>query len=150
MVCTVQQQPTCQPKPAIEVGEIIAYMAQHLDKPLQVATLAARANISSSYFFTLFKRQTGSAPMKYFTRLRMQRACQLLEGTSLSVKMIAFALGYRDFLYFSRVFKLANRVAPNNYRAEQRKMTGKAIENSGEIQIIPANTNGRSLTLAPN
>ena len=54
----------------------VAYMSQHLDQPLQVATLAAHANISPSHFFALFKRRIGSAPMDYFTRLRMQRACR--------------------------------------------------------------------------
>ena len=68
-------------------------MTQHLDKPLQVATLAAQANISPSHFFALFKRRLGSAPMDYFTRLRMQRACRLLERTSLSVKEVASGAG---------------------------------------------------------
>jgi transcriptional regulator GlxA family with amidase domain len=103
------------------IEQCIAYMAQHLDKPLQVATLAAQANISPSHFFALFKRQIGSAPMDYFTRLRMQRACRLLENTSLSVKEVASELGYDDPFYFSRVFKSVNRVAPSDYRAIQRK-----------------------------
>jgi len=112
------------PKGAIAIEQTITFMAQHLKQPLRVADLAAQANISSSYFFALFKQRVGRAPMDYFTRLRMQRACELLEGTSWTIKMIAYEIGYRDSLYFSRVFKLVNRVAPSSYRMELRKTTG--------------------------
>jgi transcriptional regulator GlxA family with amidase domain len=96
-------------------------MQQHLDRPLQVATLAAKANFSPSHFFVLFKRRIGTAPIDYFTRLRMQRASLLLCETSLSVKEVAAKLGYDDPFYFSRVFKSVNRLAPSDYRAAQRK-----------------------------
>lgn len=112
----------CGTGTGLRIEQSIAYMAQHLDKPLQVATLAAQANISPSHFFALFKRRIGSAPMDYFTRLRMQRACRLLERTSLSVKEVASELGYNDPFYFSRVFKSVNRLAPSDYRAAQRQM----------------------------
>ena len=99
------------------IEQSLAYMAQHLDQPLQVATLAAQANVSPSHFFALFKSRMGSTPMDYFTRLRMQRACRLLEATSLSVKEVAAVLGYNDQFYFSRVFKSVNGVAPSEYRS---------------------------------
>ena len=109
----------------LRIEQSIIYMAQHLDRPLQIATLAAQANVSASHFFALFKRRIGSAPMDYFTRLRMQRACRLLERTSLSVKEVASELGYDDPFYFSRVFKSVNRMAPTNYRAAQKEMPEK-------------------------
>jgi AraC-like DNA-binding protein len=100
-----------------KIERIIAYMTQQLDKPLPVARLAALANISPSHFFALFKRHTGCAPIDYFIRLRMRRACDLLGTTSLSVKEVAAVLGYDDQFYFSRVFKSVNGVAPSEYRA---------------------------------
>jgi len=99
-----------------KVEESIAYMMQHLDMPLQVPTLAARVNISPSHFFTIFKRHVGSTPMDYFIRLRLRRAGRLLESTEMSVKAIAYALGYNDPCYFSRIFKSFNRVTPSKYR----------------------------------
>jgi AraC-like DNA-binding protein len=56
----------CGTGTVLRIEQSIAYMAQHLDQPLQVATLAALANISPSHFFALFKRRIGSAPMDYF------------------------------------------------------------------------------------
>jgi AraC-like DNA-binding protein len=106
--------------PESRIQQCIAFMCQHLDEPLQVATLAARASTSPSHFFVLFKRVTGSPPMDYFIRMRMQRACQLLEAGTLPVKDVAATVGYEDPFYFSRVFKSLYRVAPSHYRAGSR------------------------------
>jgi len=107
---------------AERIGRSIAYMVEHLDEPLQIATLAAQASVSPSHYFALFKRQTGTAPIDYFIRLRMNHARELLDSTCSSVKEIAAAMGYDDPFYFSRVFKSVHQVAP----AEYRKRNGQA------------------------
>lgn len=98
------------------IRRTIAYMAQHLNQPLQVSTLAAQASVSTSHYFALFKRQTGSAPIDYFIRLRMNHARELLDSTRSSIKEIAAEMGYDDPFYFSRVFKSVHQVAPAEYR----------------------------------
>jgi transcriptional regulator GlxA family with amidase domain len=98
------------------IDQTVGYMRQCLGQTVQVPTLARMASLSLSHFFALFKRQTGFAPMDYFIRLRMQRACELLDATTLSVKEIAGKLGYEDPFYFSRVFKCVNGMAPTEYR----------------------------------
>ncbi len=106
---------------AQKIRQSIAYMGEHLDQPLQVAALAAKANISQSHYFALFKRHIGSTPIEYFTHLRMQRACHLLGTTTMSVKGVAAALGYDDPFYFSRVFRSVQGVAPSDYRLAQNR-----------------------------
>lgn len=109
-----------------KIEETVAFMSQHLNRPLQVATLAAMVNISPSHFFALFKRYIGCAPMDYFTKLRMEEARRLLDTTDSSVKEVAAALGYDDPFYFSRVFKSVNQLAPSNYRMKQREQSSLA------------------------
>ena len=111
----------CETGAGWRIDQSIAYMTQHLDRPLQVATLAAQADVSPSYFFALFKRWTGCPPMDYFIRLRMHQARRLLDSTSASVKEVAAAMGYDDPFYFSRVFKSVHQVAPSAYRARARE-----------------------------
>lgn len=106
--------------PNQKIEQSIAYMMEHLNGPLNVATLAAQANVSPSHYFALFKRRTGCAPIDYFIRLRMRQACRLLDTTAMSVKEIAAALGYDDPFYFSRIFKSVNDVPPSDYRAMRR------------------------------
>ena len=110
-----------------KVEQSIAYMVEHLNKPLQVATLAATVNVSASHFFVLFKRCTGCPPIDYFIRLRMHHACELLKAGAPHVKEVAAALGYDDPFYFSRVFKSVNRIAPSEYRSKQRQSGGMPV-----------------------
>ncbi len=105
--------------PDCKIAQTIAYMRDNLTTSLQVADLAALAKVSASHYFSLFKRRTGSAPMDYFIRLKMQRACHLLDTTSLQVKEVAAALGYDDQFYFSRLFKSVNEVSPREYRTRR-------------------------------
>jgi len=130
---------------ARRIEQSIAYMREHLDQPLQVAKLAALANVSPSHFFALFKRRTGCAPMDYFTHLRMQHACQLLDATSASVKEVAAVLGYEDPFYFSRVFKLVNHIPPSQYRMLQKQSRDAGLNSmaSGPLPGNKRQPNGR-------
>jgi AraC-like DNA-binding protein len=110
------QVESCESEAVRKIEQSITYMLRHLDESLQVATLAAQANISASHFFALFKRRIGCAPIDCFIRLRMQHACRLLDETVMSVKEVAATLGYDDPFYFSRIFKSVIRVAPSEYR----------------------------------
>lgn len=98
----------------------IVYMEQHLGKSLKLQTLTDVAHLARSQYTLLFKRRTGYAPMDYFHRLKMHRACQLLDRTDLSVKAIAAMLGYADQLYFSRQFKTVNEISPLAYRRRRK------------------------------
>jgi transcriptional regulator GlxA family with amidase domain len=103
------------------IDGVIAYRSQHLNAPLQVGTLAARADLSQSHFTALFKRYAGDTPIDYSIRLRLRDACRLLERTDMSVKPIACAPGDDDPSYFPRIFKSFNRIPPSQYRLQKRK-----------------------------
>ncbi len=108
------------PDPEQRIALTIQHMKQHLGWPTQLATLAGLANLSPSHYTALFKQQTGYAPMDYFKRLRMHQAAQLLDTSSLSVKVIAEQVGYSDQLYFSRLFRQINGAAPTQDRARRK------------------------------
>lgn len=102
------------------VESAIDYMKNHLDIPLKVNEVAHHFSYSPSHFFTLFKNKTGYSPIHYFNYLKIQKACQYLSFTSMSVKEIGFALGFNDPLYFSRLFKKIMSASPLQYRKEYR------------------------------
>jgi AraC-like DNA-binding protein len=99
----------------------IAFMMRNLSQPLDVRLLSQTAKLSPSHYSALFKRQTGYSPVDYFMRLRMQSATELLENTNLSVKAVATKLGYKDPLYFSRVFASIYQISPSEYRKRKRE-----------------------------
>lgn len=103
-----------------KVAQSIKYMKQHLNQPATVASFAALANLSEPHYRSLFRRRTGYAPMDYFIRLRIHKACQLLDTTALSIKEIARHVGYQDALYFSHAFKAVMEFSPSQYRLQHK------------------------------
>ena len=97
-------------------------MLCNLNESLNMSALSKLAGISTSNFYHLFKLATGSTPNVFFVRARMNHARKLLCSTNLSVKEVAFSLGYDDPFYFSRVFKSVHRVAPSYYRSSQVRL----------------------------
>lgn len=72
---------------------------------------------SPPHFLRLFKEQTGRTPLEYFTRLRMEKAALSLLETDQAVQDIAFACGYDNSKYFSRLFRQYEGLSPKQYRA---------------------------------
>lgn len=110
------KQPTTQQK----IARTIDYMKRHLNQNVPLDVLARVANLSRSQYTALFKTQTGYAPIDYFIRLRMHRACQLFDTTDLSVKIVAGELGFDDPLYFTKVFRRVNEESPSEYRTRRK------------------------------
>lgn len=94
----------------------IAWLHEHAAGSHTLGELAGQAGLSIPHFSSLFRRHTGCSPMKYLTRLRVQRACALLDHTSLPINAISREVGYDDSFYFCRVFKRIAGVPPSSYR----------------------------------
>lgn len=98
----------------------IAWMRRHLHRRIRLADLAHEAGLSVPHYSALFKRQTGFAPIDYLLGLKIQRACQLLDTTTLRIEEIAASIGCDDAFYFSRLFKKAMGCSPRSYRQIQK------------------------------
>ena len=100
------------------VAAVREYLRLRFAEPVSVAELAARFHVSPPYLARLFKRHGGAAPVRYLRDLRIAQARKLLdERPGLEIKEIAGMVGYTDQGYFSRVFKQAVGVGPQEYRA---------------------------------
>ncbi|PWV95851.1 AraC-like DNA-binding protein [Paenibacillus cellulosilyticus] len=88
---------------------------------LTVADIVNAVQLERSYLFRLFKIATGRSLLSYLTDYRIQRACELLRTSDLSIKSIAYSVGYKDQLYFSRVFKKATSHTPSEYMTLHRE-----------------------------
>lgn len=102
------------------VKEALAYVEQHLHEQLTMAEVAGRIHLNASYFSVLFKEQTGVPFSEYLSRLRIQRAKELLLQTSLPIVEIGERVGYRTDKYFIKVFKSMEDMSPSRYRHQMK------------------------------
>lgn len=98
------------------VQKTIHWMSHHLNRRAKLTELAHLAGLSVPHYCTMFRRKTGFAPIDYFLRLKIQRACQLLDTTAARVEEIAVKVGCDDPYYFSRLFKKVVGRSPRAYR----------------------------------
>ncbi len=105
----------------------ILYIKRNLDKPISRSQVAGVCNLSPSYFSHLIKEGTGYTYSELLNRFRIERACTLLELTSLSASNIAYTCGFNDQSYFTKVFKKAMNLPPGRYRSQNRR-TAKRTE----------------------
>jgi AraC-like DNA-binding protein/mannose-6-phosphate isomerase-like protein (cupin superfamily) len=94
----------------------IQWMGSHVEQRVALSNFAKLAGLSVPHFSALFRRKTGFAPIDYFLRLKVQRACQLLDTTSMRIEEVANAIGCADAYYFSRFFKKIVGLSPREYR----------------------------------
>jgi len=105
-----------EPSTRERISKSMEFMQGHLHERLNIATLAAGANLSRSHYTSSFQRVTGYAPLSYLNHLRMQTAAQLLNSTDWSIKRIGEHIGFPDQLYFSRAFKKKHSHSPSEHR----------------------------------
>jgi len=95
------------------------------DPDLSLEQMAHDLNYNAKYISTLFKRRMQVGVAEYISILRVQQACTLMEEGITSVKDISFLCGFRDPLYFSKVFKSRMGVSPRGHIAELANKSGK-------------------------
>ncbi len=103
------------------VESIKNFLMESLDKNLTLDEIAAKFNYSKSYLHSKFKVKTGYPVLVFFNLKKVQKACEYLNYTDLSIKEISFKVGFEDPLYFSRIFKNYMGKSPRKYKQSQRR-----------------------------
>jgi len=100
--------------------QAILYMKENLNKNLKLEEIAKHVHYSASHFSLMFTKNTSYSPLEYFAQLKIQRACQYLDHTDLSIKTISYKLGFSDPFYFSKVFKKHASLSPMQYKNRKK------------------------------
>ncbi|MDF2721798.1 MAG: transcriptional regulator, AraC family [Paenibacillus sp.] len=108
-----------KPEAYVKDPSILQVMTEmHADctKKWTVDDIAKQCGLSPNRVMHKFKEQTGSSVIGYLTRIRMDKAKDMLLNTSLSIKEISHLIGYDNQLYFSRLFHKTESLSPRDYR----------------------------------
>ena len=94
---------------------VVAFLNDNLNRHLTVEQIAQQCNISSSMLKKLFRKYTDSGVMAYFSRMKINRAMEMLSAGA-SVATVSEKLAYANQFYFSTTFKRQTGYTPSEYR----------------------------------
>ncbi|MEG2371386.1 MAG: response regulator transcription factor [Hydrogenoanaerobacterium sp.] len=98
-------------------GQGLDYMrANFADSQLSLKAVSEHLHISPSYFSSIFKKTIGDSFTNVLTKIRMERAQELLLSTGKKIFEISEETGYTDQHYFSYCFKKYFQISPNEMR----------------------------------
>lgn len=104
------------PGSSSNLASLLAWIDEHADQALSIATLAERAAMSTRTFVRRFKEQTGTTPLQWILSSRIRHAQELLETSELSIDEIAMKTGFDSPANFRERFRRAFGVSPKVYR----------------------------------
>lgn len=99
---------------ALQDGETGAVLRRELLHTLTGHQIVA-PGISKSHLYRVFSQELGISPVQFLIRYRVGEACAMLRGSAMSVGEVAASCGFRDPLYFSRIFRKVKGTPPREY-----------------------------------
>jgi AraC-like DNA-binding protein/ligand-binding sensor protein len=99
------------------VAKARQFIGEHHEDDLALADVARVVNMSTFYFCKTFKKATGMTFTDYLSRVRIEKARELLLNPNARVSEVAFAVGFQSLTHFNRVFRRLLGQSPTAWRA---------------------------------
>jgi AraC family transcriptional regulator len=94
-----------------QIRAVTAYLEEHFNKKISMASLAQLARLSKHHFCRAFKQSVGMPPCEYHLRRRIEHAKVLLSDPVTSITSVGLSLGYSSSSAFSIAFRKIRRQA---------------------------------------
>ena len=99
--------------------EAASLMESNIEEPISLEDLAGLLQISRRQLERLFKQNLNCSPSRYYMRVRLYRARQLLKQTTLSIVEIAMLCGFSSTPHFSKCYRLHLGLSPRQERTQK-------------------------------
>jgi two-component system response regulator YesN len=101
---------------SMAVQKAMDYIAKNYNTDLTVEILARRAGKTPNYFSHIFKKELGISFTEYVNKIRIEKAKELILHSNLLIYEIGERVGYRDYVYFTQIFKKNEGYPPTELR----------------------------------
>ena len=105
-----------KPHSDVLVKQVQEYIENNFEQPIQVSDLATMVNVTSRTLNRRFQSCVAMRPIEYIQAVRIEQAKRLLESGKVSIKSLAYQVGYNDISSFTRLFKRATELTPKEYQ----------------------------------
>jgi AraC family transcriptional regulator len=99
-----------------QIRNVIQYIREHINEPLDRETLAEVAGFSVPHFHRVFTATTGESAVNYVRRMRLERAGRKLRMGAVDITEVARAAGYESHAAFGKAFKGQFGLSPSEFR----------------------------------
>ena len=100
---------------------VMDFIRENYSKNHSVQYYANLCNLDKYYFIKIFHEYTNETPHYFRTKIRMEKAVELMKNSNMNNREIAEAVGYSSPYYFSRIFKKYIGVPPKTYKKNLKK-----------------------------
>lgn len=103
------------------------------ESDFNVKKLSSDLNISTTHLYRKLKALTGLSPVEFIRIFKLQKACEILSNSNLSIKEIGYSLGFNNLSYFVKCFREQFNVTPSAFRQKgmQNTTTNNSTNQSG-------------------
>ncbi|WJH32674.1 AraC family transcriptional regulator [Paenibacillus sp. CC-CFT747] len=106
------------------ISKATQFIADHYASNISLELVAGELNLNPSYLSRLFKEETQMTFTEYLNHVRIKSSCLLMESGSYALKEVSSQVGFFNYTYFFKVFKLITGITPQAYM-DSRKQSNK-------------------------
>ncbi|WP_416151713.1 response regulator [Salipaludibacillus sp. HK11] len=92
------------------------YVIANIDRKISLKDVSTYLHLNPSYFSRLYKSETGESFIEFVTRIKMEKAMELLDSTAKTVDLISIELGFDSKSYFIKRFRKQTGISPTDYK----------------------------------
>ncbi len=98
------------------INQVAFYLEENYNKPFNQSECADRFYMNREYMSRTFSKKFGTTMISYLNEIRIRQAKDLLKNPLLTIRDVAYQVGYEDDKYFTRQFKKITGLTPSEYR----------------------------------
>lgn len=124
---------TTQPR----LAEVTELMEANIEEPIELEELASFVGISRRQLERLFLKHLNCTPSRYYLKLRLDRARQLLKQTTCSIIEVASMCGFVSAPHFSRCYRKYIGISPKEERAAVWSLKQLEASSDDTVTALP-------------
>jgi AraC-like DNA-binding protein len=98
------------------IQQSLHYIRTNLHKPISIDVLAETCFLTKDHFIRLFKKNMGCTPGKYINEKKIEKAQRMMLTQDITIKDLAYSLGFENNSYFNRFFKKMTGENPGSHK----------------------------------
>lgn len=112
------------------------YIKRNLSTQINIENLANYMHLDTSQVYRVIKEKTGISPKQLITKLRIEKACEMLSKTDLSIKEISEWLDFEYQSHFTKQFKKFMGVPPSEFQREIQQRNHETPDGRSKTQVV--------------